>query len=77
MLDAETRDPGVRAAIEAMNGIRPLARAIGISHVSVIRWKAVPIKYLFRIEDMTGVPRETLRPDLFRMPRPKPAKKKR
>jgi Bacterial toxin YdaS len=64
-------DPGKRAAIEAAGGYRELARALGLSHTSVIRWDMIPINYLFQVEEITGIPRERLRPDIFQMPRPK------
>jgi hypothetical protein len=46
-----------------------LARALDLSHVSVLRWTSVPIRYLLQIEEITGVPREKLRPELYRKPR--------
>jgi DNA-binding transcriptional regulator YdaS (Cro superfamily) len=70
MINSE-RSPGLRAAIEAVGGVRALARAVGISHVSVIRWYVIPIDRLFVVEEITGVSREKLRPDIFNRPRPK------
>lgn len=67
----ETMDPGKRAAVEAAGGIRELARRIGLSHTSVIRWDMIPVEHLFRVEEVTRVAREKLRPDIFRMPRPR------
>ena len=67
-------DPGKRAAVEAVGGIRELARRIGLSHTSVIRWDTIPVEHLFLIEEVTHIPREVLRPDIFRMPRPRKKK---
>ena len=61
-------DPGLRKALAAAGGIRPLARALGISHVAVLNWTRVPYKHIVRIEEVTGVPREVLRPELYRVP---------
>jgi DNA-binding transcriptional regulator YdaS (Cro superfamily) len=69
-VNMESMDPGKRAAVEAVGGIRELARRIGLSHTSVIRWDTIPVEHLFLIEEVTNISREILRPDIFRMPRP-------
>jgi DNA-binding transcriptional regulator YdaS (Cro superfamily) len=61
-------DPGKKAAVKAAGGIRSLARKLGLSHVSVLRWTTIPVRRLLDIESVTGVPREELRPDIFRTP---------
>lgn len=61
-------DPGLRKAIAAAGGIRPLARALGLDHTAVLRWTRVPYEHIIRIEEITGVPREVLRPELYRKP---------
>jgi DNA-binding transcriptional regulator YdaS (Cro superfamily) len=68
-INFKNRTPGLIAAIKAAGGIRPLARALGISHVSVLEWTSVPTRHLLEIEKVTGIPRETLRPELYRKPR--------
>jgi DNA-binding transcriptional regulator YdaS (Cro superfamily) len=65
-LNIERMDPGVREAVIAAGGIRPLARALGILHTTIIRWRFIPIERLLQVEKVTGVPRERLRPDIFR-----------
>ena len=57
----ETKEIIVRAG-----GCSRLASSLGIkSHATVLRWKRVPDKYLVKIEQVFGIPREELRPDLF------------
>ncbi|MDO9708715.1 type II toxin-antitoxin system CcdA family antitoxin [Paracraurococcus lichenis] len=59
---------GVEAAIVAAGGVSALAAAIGISHVSVIRWRArgvIPAERVAAVAAATGLPRQALRPDLF------------
>jgi len=54
-------------AIERANGITALARAIPVkSHTVIQQWRAnrVPSDYCPRIERLTGVPCEHLRPDV-------------
>ena len=61
-------DPGLRKALTAAGGIRPLARALNIDPASVSRWTRVPYEHILSIEKITGVPREELRPELYRKP---------
>lgn len=59
-------DPGLRAAISAIGTMAALARRLGIDRRSVWQWKRVPADRVVEVEGITGVPRETLRPDLYR-----------
>jgi DNA-binding transcriptional regulator YdaS (Cro superfamily) len=43
-----------------------LGRLLGISHQAISLWDRVPPERLVDIEVLTGVPREVLRPDLYR-----------
>lgn len=67
-------DKGLKAAIGAAGGVRPLARLLGITHQAILQWDKVPADWLLDIERLTGVARERLRPDLYRV---QPEKKKR
>ncbi|GBQ89186.1 hypothetical protein AA0535_1730 [Asaia krungthepensis NRIC 0535] len=42
-----------------------IARACGLSTAAVSQWKRIPRKHLEKVSDLSGVPPETLRPDLF------------
>lgn len=58
------------AAIRA-GGITRLARSLGLSHVSVLRWRKrgqLPADRVLEVEALTGVPRDRLRPDLYAQP---------
>ena len=57
-------DPGLKEALRKAGGVRPLARAVGISHVAVWRWTRVPVARLLEVERITGIERERLRPDI-------------
>lgn len=59
------RDPGLQAAIEAAGGVAALARALGIAQPSVSGWTKVPAERVIAIEELTGVSRDRLRPDLY------------
>lgn len=59
-------DHGLELAIARAGSARKLARMLGISMQAVIKWKTVPAHQIVPIEKATGVPREELRPDLYR-----------
>ena len=61
---------GLQKAIEIMGGLAPMARALGIDRAAIRRWHSVPDWWIIKIEHLTGVPREELRPDLYLAPRP-------
>ena len=50
-----------------------LASALGHHRQAVYRWGRIPAERVIEIEQLTGVPREELRPDIFLAPRPKRA----
>jgi DNA-binding transcriptional regulator YdaS (Cro superfamily) len=60
---------GLKLAMEEAGGLRALAREIGIAPQSISQWKEkgrIPDRWLIAIEKATSVPREKLRPDLFK-----------
>ena len=65
-----SREPGLVLAIAGAGGISALARRLNLAQPSVSRWRRVPAERLIAIEAATGVPRELLRPDLYRRSAP-------
>jgi DNA-binding transcriptional regulator YdaS (Cro superfamily) len=63
---AKRLDPGIRLVIKVAGGHRKLARMLNITHQAIGSWDKVPGERLLEIEILTGVPRERLRPDLYR-----------
>ncbi len=59
------RDPGLERAIRAAGGIGALARKIGISQPSLSNWNRIPAERVLTVEELTGVDRAVLRPDLY------------
>ena len=59
------RDPGLEQAIRAAGGVGALARKVGISQPSVSNWSRVPAERVILVEDLTGINRAVLRPDLY------------
>jgi DNA-binding transcriptional regulator YdaS (Cro superfamily) len=43
-----------------------VARALGLTPQAVSAWRRFPAERLLEIEAATGIPREQLRPDLYR-----------
>jgi DNA-binding transcriptional regulator YdaS (Cro superfamily) len=58
---------GIQKAIRAAGGVNALARLLGIEPSAVVRWRDIPAHRIIQIEQATGVPREELRPDLYRL----------
>jgi DNA-binding transcriptional regulator YdaS (Cro superfamily) len=59
---------GLKAAIKAVGSVRELARLLGITHQAIQQWEKVPAERMLEIERVTGICRERLRPDLYRIP---------
>ena len=63
----DMRDAVLQRLIDTI-GLRELSRRLRMSPNSLIKWRKVPAHRLIQLEEVTGVPRETLRPDLYRKP---------
>ena len=59
------RDRGLELALGVAGGVSALARQLGVSQPAVSGWKRVPPERVLAVESATGVPRTTLRPDLY------------
>lgn len=68
--DPSLRNKGNQALLnrlrDAVGSSAELARRLGISRAAVNSWSAVPLERVVAVEDATGIPREQLRPDLYR-----------
>lgn len=55
------------ALIRAQRGLpSKVAHGLGLTRAAVLKWQQVPAERVVEIERITGIPREKLRPDLFR-----------
>lgn len=50
----------------ARGSVSRIARELGISQSSLYFWKKVPAERVIDLERITGIPREILRPDIFK-----------
>jgi DNA-binding transcriptional regulator YdaS (Cro superfamily) len=56
----------IQTILSQKRGLRiELARALGITHGAVSQWKKVPADRAVQVEEITGVSRHELRPDVF------------
>jgi DNA-binding transcriptional regulator YdaS (Cro superfamily) len=63
-----TPQTALKVAIRRVGGIAALARKLGTNYQNIQSWleNRVPGEWLVEIERITKVPREQLRPDLFK-----------
>ena len=59
-------DEGLRLAVTAAGSFNALAKALGMSAQAVLVWRRVPAHRILQVEAVTGIPREQLRPELYR-----------
>lgn len=65
----------LRDAVATAGSLRRLASLIGVAHQAIANWDKIPAERVLMIEEATGISRDTLRPDLYKTPRPaKPTK---
>jgi predicted DNA-binding transcriptional regulator AlpA len=64
-VDTETLQAQVRLAVQRAGGTTALARALGIEHTSLYRWKRIPAERVLDVEALTGIPCCELRPDIY------------
>ena len=56
----------LRTYLKARRGnLTGLAKALEITPAAIKQWEIVPADKLVAIEGFTGIPRQTLRPDLY------------
>lgn len=53
-------------AVKDRMSLARLAREIGITRGAVAQWRQVPAERMGDVARVTGIPMETLRPDLFK-----------
>lgn len=73
----ETTNP-VQLAIKAKGSLASLGTSVGVSAQAVWKWLqtgVIPVNRVLDVERETGIPRETLRPDVFGAPRPRPRRR--
>lgn len=57
---------GVELLRQVKGRMAQVARGLGLTRQAVVMWPEVPDKYIVAVEGITGIPREQLRPSLYR-----------
>lgn len=57
--------PPLQQAVANAGGLRALARQLHITHIAIMQWRQVPPLHVMKIEELTGVARSVLRPDIY------------
>lgn len=55
----------VKKAADNCGGLSKLAKRLGIRRQTLYQWERVPVLHVLTIEELSGVSRHTLRPDVF------------
>lgn len=56
----------VAYTVKKAGGMNVLAKALGIRYQAIQAWTKIPAERIVAVEKVTGIPREKLRPDLYR-----------
>lgn len=59
-------DDALRRCVAAVRTVSALARGMGVSRSVIYTWSRIPGDLVVKAEAATGIPREELRPDLYR-----------
>jgi hypothetical protein len=55
--------------IRAQRGLlAKIAHDLGFTRAAIVKWQKVPAEYVVKVEEITGIPRHMLRPDLHLPP---------
>lgn len=60
-----TPNAALKLAIDKLGSASLLARHLGLSPSAVLQWDVVPPKRALKVEELTGVSRHLLRPDVY------------
>jgi DNA-binding transcriptional regulator YdaS (Cro superfamily) len=52
-------------ALKLAGGRAKLAASLGIAPQAISQWRDIPVRRVLDIEALTGIPRSTLRPDIY------------
>ncbi len=58
----------LKRAIAIVGTAAEFSRRIGITEQAISQWKITPVKRVFAVERISGVPRHELRPDIYPPP---------
>jgi|APFre7841882654_1041346.scaffolds.fasta_scaffold217292_2 DNA-binding phage protein len=59
------RDPLLDLVFRKCGNMSNLARKLGLTRQAISKWDRVPLAHIKQIADLTGMTRESLRPDIY------------
>jgi len=65
--DTKSDSPKDRA-IRAVGGVTRLSEHLGVTRSAVSQWPRVPAERVLKVEEVSGIPRHELRPDIYPPP---------
>lgn len=60
-----TKEINIEEVFSAAGGAYVLGRKLGLGPTTIYKWRRVPPTRCLRVEAITGIPKERLRPDVF------------
>lgn len=63
-------------AVKAAGGSRAVGKALNLTRQAVEDWPRVPAKHVLRLEQLSGVSRYELRPDIYGEAPPRPLRRR-
>jgi DNA-binding transcriptional regulator YdaS (Cro superfamily) len=60
-----TQATAIQDVLKAAGGPAALARELRISTAAVSQWRRVPVDRVLKVEELTGLSRHQLRPDVY------------
>jgi DNA-binding transcriptional regulator YdaS (Cro superfamily) len=64
-MKTKTRAPILNVVFLKVGNASRLAEILGVTRAAVSFWKVVPLRHLKTINQLTGISRKRLRPDLY------------
>ena len=55
----------VQEAVTKVGTVSELARQLGIRHPALYKWRQVPAERVLKLEQITGISRHDIRPDIY------------
>jgi len=55
----------IQEAIDAAGGLVILARALQLAPSTISEWRRIPAERVLALEELTGISRHAMRPDIF------------
>ena len=62
----DIEDQGLRLALEKAGTRQKLGESLGLTRQMIHRWKRIPVRLAPKVEELYGIPREIIAPELYK-----------